>query len=200
MRPRPDLFLLLALCPLLAVSDTVVNGIGLGAAMIVGTLVASTILAVLSRWIDAEFRLAAILLVLASSVALIELLMRAWFHFMWESLGVFVALIVTNMALVHLLYDRGAAKVDMIADTLKLSLTVAVTLIVLGAARELVGRGSLLHGAGAAFGPWAAQLELNVFRVDMGFLLGMLPPGAFIALGLLIAMRNWAVQNKTSHA
>jgi electron transport complex protein RnfE len=199
MRQRSDLFLLLALCPPLAVSDTVVNGIGLGAAMIITTLLASGVLAVLSRWIGEELRLATILLVMAGSVAAIELLMRAWFHAVWESLDVFVALIVSNMALVHLLHERCESKLRMIADALKLSLTVAATLIVLGVARELVGRGSLLHGAGAAFGAWAAQFELNVFRVDMGFLLGMLPPGAFIALGLLIAVRNWLVRSKPLH-
>jgi electron transport complex protein RnfE len=68
---------------------------------------------------------------------------------------------------------------------------IGLTLLVLGVARELVGRGSLLHGAGSMLATWASHLEIRVFRVDMGFLLAMLPPGAFISLGLLIALRNW---------
>lgn len=196
-RPPTDLFLLLALCPLLAVSDTVVNGIGLGIAMIVAGATASGILVMLTRWLDGEFRLPAILLVTAGVVAAVELVMRAWFHSLWESLGVFVALIVSNMALVHLLHEQRESRARMVPDVLKLSLTIAATLVLLGIARELVGRGSLFHGAGAAFGGWAAQFELNVFRVDMGFLLAMLPPGAFIALGLLLAIRNWLAQNNS---
>jgi electron transport complex protein RnfE len=72
-------------------------------------------------------------------------------------------------------------------------------LLALGLARELVGRGSLLNGAGALLGSWAQRLEIKVFSVDMGFLLAMLPPGAFISLGLLIAARNWLARRRSHH-
>ena len=74
---------------------------------------------------------------------------------------------------------------------MRLSLAIAAMLLVLGVARELVGRGSVLHDAGLMFGVWARAFETKVFSVDMGFLLGMLPPGAFISLGLLLALLNW---------
>ena len=79
----------------------------------------------------------------------------------------------------------------MSAGEILIRIGIALTLLALGLARELVGRGSLLNGAGALLGSWAQRLELKVFSVDMGFLLAMLPPGAFISLGLLIAARNW---------
>ena len=75
----------------------------------------------------------------------------------------------------------------------------ALTLLLLGAARELVGRGSLLHDA-HLLGTWASGLGIQFFRIDMGFLLAMLPPGAFLALGLLLALRNWLGQRRASQA
>jgi electron transport complex protein RnfE len=83
--------------------------------------------------------------------------------------------------------------------SVRISIGIALTLLALGLARELVGRGSLLNGAGALLGTWAQQFEVKVFSVDMGFLLAMLPPGAFISLGLLIAARNWLARPRSNH-
>jgi electron transport complex protein RnfE len=81
--------------------------------------------------------------------------------------------------------------------SVRISIGIALTLLALGLARELVGRGSLLNGAGTLLGAWAQRFEINVFSVDMGFLLAMLPPGAFISLGLLIAARNWLARRRS---
>jgi Na+-translocating ferredoxin:NAD+ oxidoreductase subunit E len=184
---------MLALCPLIAASDTVVNAIGLGLASIIASVLVGATLSIVMRWLDDTMRIAATLLILAGILALIERAMLAWFYELRESLGVFLPLIVCNIALIRLWQQPLDAR-RAIFDALKLGTSIALALLLLGIARELVGRGSLLHGAGHAFGAWFAPAELVVFDVDMGFLLAMLPPGAFISLGLLLALRNWALR------
>jgi electron transport complex protein RnfE len=94
-------------------------------------------------------------------------------------------------------YVRHASFVDAVTESLRIAIGIAITLLPLGIARELVGRGSLLHDAHTLLGAWAGSAEVSVFRVDMGFLLAMLPPGAFIAFGVLLAARNWFIHRKT---
>jgi electron transport complex protein RnfE len=183
-----DLVLIAALCPLLATSDMLVNALSIGAATILVALVSSSILAVLVRWLDDDTHLIACLLVTATVLAIVELAMRAWFHVARESLGVFLSLIVANLAIVHHMRAREPAA-RIIARVFKLTLTITLVLVILGVAREIVGRGSILHEAQALIGSLAD--EITLFRVDMGFLLAMLPPGAFLSLGLLLALRNW---------
>jgi electron transport complex protein RnfE len=181
---------LLALCPLLAVSDTVVKALGFSSLVLVIFPLATLVLGALRRWLDDAIVLPASLLVTAGLVTAAELFMRAWFPDLGASFGVFLPLLAVNIVVIDQLQtpaaDRGAALIR----SVRIALGIALTLLALGLARELVGRGSLLSGAGA-LGNWAAPLEVKVFSVDMGFLLAMLPPGAFISLGLLIAARNW---------
>lgn len=197
LRGPSDGIALLALCPLLAVSDTLVNALGLGLAVMVVVPPATALVAAARSRLDDESALAAGLLVLAGSIGCMELVLRAWFPDLRQSLGVFLPLVLANAVIVgHLQMTRETPR-DAIAGSARTSGQIAVTLVLLGILRELVGRGSLLHDAGPTFGAWAAVLEANVFRVDMGFLLAMLPPGAFISLGLLIAARNWLAQRRT---
>jgi electron transport complex protein RnfE len=187
---------LLALCPLLAVSDTVVKAVGFGALVLAIFPLATVILTAIRRWLDDSIVLPASLLVTSGLVAAAELFMRAWFHDLGVSFGVFLPLLAVNVVLIDQIQapDRGTALIR----SVRIALRIALTLIALGLARELVGRGSLLSGAGALLGSWADRLEIKVFSVDMGFLLAMLPPGAFISLGLLIAARNWVAGRKTT--
>ncbi|HWK49855.1 MAG TPA: Rnf-Nqr domain containing protein, partial [Steroidobacter sp.] len=127
-----------------------------------------------------------------------ELFMRAWLHDLGTSFGVFLPLLAVNIVVIDHLQTPDADRGTALIRSVRIALGIALTLIALGLARELVGRGSLLSGAGALLGTWADRLELKVFSVDMGFLLALLPPGAFISLGLLIAARNWiASRNST---
>jgi electron transport complex protein RnfE len=187
---------LLALCPLLAVSDTVVKAVGFSALVLVIFPLATLLLSAIRRWLDDSIVLPASLLVTSGLVAAAELFMRAWFHDLGASFGVFLPLLAVNVVLIDQIQapDRGTALIR----SVRIALGIALTLIALGLARELVGRGSLLSGAGALLGSWADRLEIKVFSVDMGFLLAMLPPGAFISLGLLIAARNWIAGRKTT--
>jgi electron transport complex protein RnfE len=121
----------------------------------------------------------------------VELLMSAWLSDLRSALNLFLPLIVSNLIIVHHLQERHATRGEALIGSVKIAVGIAVTLLPLSIARELVGRGSLLHDAGKLLGAWAGWSEIGVFRVDMGFMLAMLPPGAFISFGLLLAARNW---------
>lgn len=181
---------LLALCPLLAVSDTVVKALGFSALVLVIFPLATLLLSAIRSWLDDAIVLPASLLVTAGLVTAAELFMRAWFHDLGVSFGVFLPLLAVNIVVIDLMQAPTTNRATALIRSVRIALGITLTLIALGLARELVGRGSLLSGADA-LGNWASQLEIKVFSVDMGFLLAMLPPGAFISLGLLIAVRNW---------
>jgi electron transport complex protein RnfE len=181
---------LLALCPLLAVSDTVVKALAFSALVLVIFPLATLLLIVIRRWLDDVIVLPASLLITAGLVTAAELFMRAWFHDLGVSFGVFLPLLAVNIVVIDHIQTPAPDRATALIRSVRIALGIALTLIALGLARELVGRGSLLSGAGA-LSSWAERLEIKVFSVDMGFLLAMLPPGAFISLGLLIAVRNW---------
>ncbi len=182
---------LIAVCPLLAMSDTVVDALGIGVTVLIVLPLATALLALVRSRLTGETALAASMLTLAALVACVELLLSAWFSELRTSLTLFVPLIVSNLIIVQHLQARHESLRGSLADSLRIATGIAVTLLPLGIARELVGRGSLLNDAGKLLGAWASWAETSVFRVDMGFLLAMLPPGAFISFGLLLAARNW---------
>lgn len=187
---------LIAVCPLLAMSDTVVNALGIGIVVMIVVPLATALLAVLRSRLANETALAASMLTLAALVACVELLLSAWFSELRTSLTLFVPLIVSNLVVVQQVYARHESFADAVAESLRIAIGIAITLLPLGVARELVGRGSFLHDAHTLLGAWAGGAEVSVFRVDMGFLLAMLPPGAFISFGLLLAARNWFIRRR----
>jgi electron transport complex protein RnfE len=187
------LVVLLGLCPLLAVSGTVINGLGLGLATML-TLMASNLSVSLMRGLlRPEIRIPAFVLIIASVVTVIELLMQAWFHDMFRILGIFIPLIVTNCAIIGRAeaFASKHAPLPALVDGFATGLGFCLTLVLLGALRELVGRGTLLAGAQVMFGDLGASLQVTVIPEHPGFLLAILPPGAFFGLGLLVAARNW---------
>lgn len=185
---------LTAVCPLLAMSDTVVNALGIGIIVLIVVPLATALLVLLRSRLADEIALAASTLTLAALVACVELLLSAWFSELRTSLALFVPLVVSNLIVVQHLYARHDSFVDAVTASLRIAIGIAITLLPLGIARELVGRGSFLHDAHTLLGAWAGWAEVSVFRVDMGFLLAMLPPGAFISFGLLLAARNWFIR------
>lgn len=187
------LVVLLGLCPLLAVTGTVVNGLGLGLATLL-TLVASNLsVSWLRGLLRPEIRIPAFVLIIASVVTVIQLLMQAFVHDLYRVLGIFIPLIVTNCAIIgraEAFASRHHPLAAMV-DGLATGLGFCLTLVLLGALRELLGRGTLLSQAHLMFGEAGRALELTVLPHYEGFLLAILPPGAFIGLGLLVAARNW---------
>jgi electron transport complex protein RnfE len=188
---------LIAVCPLLAMSDTVVDAVGIGVVVLIVVPLATALLFLLRSRLSDETALAASMLTLAALVAGVELLLSAWFSELRTSLTLFVPLIVSNLIVVQYLSARHERFGAAFIGSLRIAIGIAVTLLPLGIARELVGRGSLLNDAGNLLGTWASWAETSVFRVDMGFLLAMLPPGAFISFGLLLAARNWIRQRRS---
>jgi electron transport complex protein RnfE len=189
--PAPDVLALFALCPLLAVSDTIANALTAGIAMLVVTIGSTLIAAFLPRWLQDEVRFATLALVVTTVVAAIVLLAQAWLPGVHDSLGIFLALIVSNVLLLVQAQASSGPPVHALASATRTTVFVIVTMFVLGAGRELVGRGSVFRESGRMFGDWAGGLHQQLFREDMGFLLAVLPPGAFIALGLLFAAAKW---------
>lgn len=183
---------LLGLCPLLAVSNTVINGLGLGLATIL-TLVASNVMVSMIRhWVRPEIRIPVFVLIIASTVTIIELSMNAWFHELYNILGIFIPLIVTNCAIIARA-EAFASKntvTSSFLDGLFMGLGFTAVLVTLGAMREAIGFGTLFQQAHLMFGEAARGLTITLFDDYSGFLLAILPPGAFIGLGLLIAGKN----------
>lgn len=183
---------LLGLCPLLAVSNTVINGLGLGLATTL-TLVASNVMVSLIRhWVRPEIRIPVFVLIIASTVTIIELSMNAWFHELYLILGIFIPLIVTNCAIIARA-EAFASKNTVPAafiDGLFMGIGFTAVLVTLGALREAIGFGTLLQQAHLMFGDAAKELTIMLFDDYRGYLLAILPPGAFIGLGLLIAVKN----------
>jgi len=198
-RQNTGLVVLLGLCPLLAVTGTVVNGIGLGLATML-TLVCSNVAVSLSRrLLRPEIRIPAYVLIIASVVTTIELVMQAWFHDLYRVLGIFIPLIVTNCAIIGRAeaFASRNSPLPAAVDGLATGLGFCLTLALLGAFRELLGRGTLFSQAQLLFGDSGEFLQLTIFPDHPGFLLALLPPGAFITLGLLVAGKSW-LDSKTS--
>jgi len=187
------LVVLLGLCPLLAVSGTVVNAIGLGLATTLTLVFSNLAVSLARRALRPEIRIPAYVLIIASVVTVIQLLMQAWFHDLYRVLGIFIPLIVTNCAIIGRAeaFASRNAPLPSVIDGLATGLGFCLALVALGALREVIGRGTLMSQAGLMFGELGESLQLTLIPDHPGFLLAMLPPGAFIGLGLLIAGRNW---------
>lgn len=183
---------LLGLCPLLAVSNTAINALGLGLATTL-TLVASNIMVSMIRhWVRPEIRIPVFVLIIASTVTIIELSMNAWFHELYIILGIFIPLIVTNCAIIARA-EAFASKntiTSSFIDGLFMGIGFTAVLVTLGAVREIIGFGTLFQQAHLMFGDVARDFTITLFDNYRGYLLAILPPGAFIGLGLLIAGKN----------
>lgn len=183
---------ILGLCPLLGVSNTVINGLGLGLATTL-TLVASNVsVSIIRHWVRTEVRIPVFVMIIASIVTVIELSMEAWFHDLYKILGIFIPLIVTNCAIIARAESFASKNAVMpsLLDGLFMGLGFTAVLITLGAMRELIGFGTLFQQAHLMFGAAAEGLKITVIENYRGFLLAILPPGAFIGLGFLLAIKN----------
>ena len=189
---NPALVQLLGLCPLLAVTGSVVNALGLGLATCF-VLVASNTTVSLIRHITADaVRLPTFVMIIAASVTCIELLMQAFSYGLYEVLGIFLPLITTNCVILGRAdgFARKNPVLPALYDGLLMGLGFTLVLLILGALRELVGTGSLFANMDLLFGASAADWKVVVFADSQPFLLAILPPGAFIFTGLLIALKN----------
>jgi electron transport complex protein RnfE len=190
-KQNTGLIQLLGLCPLLAMSNSVVNGIGLGLATVLVMALSNLFVSALRSLIPYEVRIPIFILIIASLVTIVDLAMNAWLHSLYVVLGIFIPLIVTN-CIVLARVEAFAAKNPVMASTVDgtaMALGLTWVLGLLGAIRELIGTGSLFAGIEMVIP--SAQAIVILPEDYPGFLIAILPPGAFFVLGLLIAARNW---------
>ena len=182
---------LLGLCPLLAVSNTAINGLGLGLATTLVLLLSNTSVSLIRHVVRPEVRLPVFVLVIASFVTAVELSMKAYFFDLYKILGIFIPLIVTNCAIIGRAEAFASKNTPAKAavDGLAIGIGFTLVLFVLGASRELIGQGTLLSQAHLMFGEAARDwtIQIDGFK---GALLAILPPGAFLGLGSIIALKN----------
>jgi len=194
---NPAFVQLLGLCPLLAVSNTVINALGLGLATTLTLIASNSMVSMIRHWVRPEIRIPVFVIIIASTVTVIELSMNAWFHELYLILGIFIPLIVTNCSIIARA-EAFASKNTVTAsflDGLFMGLGFTAVLVTLGAMRELIGLGTLFQQAHLMFGETAREFSITVFDNYRGYLLAILPPGAFIGLGLLLAGKN-IIDNK----
>ncbi|KFA96594.1 electron transport complex subunit E [Vibrio sp. ER1A] len=189
---NPALVQLLGLCPLLAVSSTVTNALGLGLATLAVLVGSNVIVSLIRDYVPKEVRIPVFVMIIAALVTCVQLLMNAYAYGLYLSLGIFIPLIVTNCIIIGRAeaFASKNAVLPAALDGLWMGLGMTSVLVVLGAMRELIGNGTLFDGADLLLGPWAAALRIEVFQFDSQFLLALLPPGAFIGVGFLIALKN----------
>ncbi|MEK7989740.1 MAG: electron transport complex subunit E [Thiotrichaceae bacterium] len=184
---------LLGLCPLLAVTGTLVNGLGLGIATTLILISSNVTVSLIRNIVPNEVRLPVYVLIIASFVTAIEMLIKAFYYDLYLVLGIFIPLIVTNCAVIGRA-EAFASKnsVDRaLLDGLMIGLGFTLVLVSLGGLRELLGYGTLFSQVELMFGENAKWMEIQLFDNYRGFLLAILSPGAFFGLGLLVALKNW---------
>jgi electron transport complex protein RnfE len=183
---------LLGLCPLLAVTGTFVNGLGLGLATLITLVASNVIISSIRKLVRPEVRIPVFVLVIASVVTIIELSMSAFLYDLYKVLGIFIPLIVTNCSIIGRA-EAFASKNGVgrsLMDGLSMGLGFTLVLVTLGSLREIIGHGTLFSQAHLLFGEGARAWSITFIDGYSGFLLAILPPGAFLGLGLLIAAKN----------
>lgn len=183
---------LLGLCPLLAVTNTAVNGLGLGLATVAVLAASNVSVSLIRNFVRPEIRLPVFVMIIASFVTAVELSMHAWFPELYRILGIFIPLIVTNCAIIGRAeaYASKHSVIPALTDGLSMGIGFMLVLVTLGAMRELIGLGTIFADLHLMFGESAKNLYLSIGEDYQGMLLAILPPGAFIGLGLLIAIKN----------
>ncbi|WP_461536260.1 electron transport complex subunit E [Spongorhabdus nitratireducens] len=198
---NPALVQLLGLCPLLGVSNSVVNALGLGLATILVLAGSNLVVSLIRHQVNDAIRLPVFVMVIAALTTCVELLMQAFTYELYQILGIFIPLIVTNCSILGRAdafaskHPPGAA----VLDGLMMGAGFALVLVVLGALRESIGQGTLFANMHLLFGPVAKSWSVVLVQDYKQFLFAILPPGAFFFMGLLIAVKN-IVDNRISEA
>ena len=189
---NPALVQLLGLCPLLAVTASTVNALGLAAATLFVLVVSNASVSVIRGVVSDTVRLPVFVMIIAAAVTATELLMQAYSYELYQILGIFLPLITTNCIILGRA-DAFARKNPLpaaIYDGFIMGVGFGAVLVLLGIIRELLGTGALFADMQLLFGAGAKGWRLQIFAVDFPFLVAILPPGAFLVTGCLIALKN----------
>ncbi len=189
---NPAIVQLLGLCPLLAVTGTFINGLGLGLATTMVLIGSNITVSLVRNVVPNEIRIPVFVMVIASFVTVTELLMNAFTYELYLTLGIFIPLIVTNCAIIGRAEAYASKNPVHFAtvDGFMMGIGFTIVLVLLGGMREILGFGTLFSGAELLFGEIANDMTITLYSSDVNFLLAILPPGAFIGMGLLIAAKN----------
>ncbi|EKY1943338.1 electron transport complex subunit E [Cronobacter turicensis] len=182
---------LLGMCPLLAVTSTATNALGLGLATTLVLVLTNASISTFRRWMPGEIRIPIYVMIIAAVVSIVQMLINAYAFGLYQSLGIFIPLIVTNCIVVGRAEAFAAKNGPLLSalDGFAIGMGATGAMFVLGSLREILGNGTLFDGADGLLGSWARVLRVEVFHTDTPFLLAMLPPGAFIGLGMMLAVK-----------
>lgn len=183
---------LLALCPLLAVTGTATNGLGLGLASLFVLMMSNLVVALFRGIITPEVRIPVFVLLIAAIVTVVDMMMNAWLHELHKVLGLFIPLIVTNCAILgraESFASRNPIRAAL-ADGAAMGFGFILALVALGATREILGQGTLFANASMLLGESFEFLELTLIPDYRGFLLMALPPGGFLMMGFILAAKR----------
>ncbi|KAF7785291.1 electron transport complex protein RnfE [Pseudoalteromonas rubra] len=199
---NPALVQLLGLCPLLAVTSTITNALGLGLATLLVLVGSNVTVSIVRNWVPKDIRIPVFVMIIAAFVTIVQLLMNAYTFGLYQSLGIFIPLIVTNCAIIGRAEAYASKNTPLLSawDGIMMGLGFGAVLVLLGAMRELIGQGTLFDGANLLLGDWATALRIEVIEFDSQFLVAILPPGAFLGLGLIIAAKNYVDARKEAQA
>ncbi|MCS3605942.1 electron transport complex subunit E [Erwinia rhapontici] len=188
---------LLGLCPLLAVTSTATNALGLGLATTLVLTCTNSGISLSRRWVPSEIRIPIYVMIIAAVVSCVQMLINAYAYGLYQSLGIFIPLIVTNCIVVgraEAVASKSSIPLSAL-DGMAIGLGATSVMVVLGSIREIIGNGTLFNGADQLLGSWAKVMRIEVVHFDSPMLLAMLPPGAFIGLGMLLAAK-YLIDNK----
>jgi len=188
---------LLGLCPLLAVTSTATNALGLGLATTLVLILTNSGISLSRRWVPSEIRIPIYVMIIAAVVSCVQMLINAFAYGLYQSLGIFIPLIVTNCIVVgraEAVASKSSVPLSAL-DGAAIGLGATSVMVVLGSIREIIGNGTIFNGADQLLGPWAKAMRIEVIHFDSPMLLAMLPPGAFIGLGMLLAAK-YLIDNK----
>ena len=183
---------MLALCPLLAVTTSATNGLGMGIASLAVLILTNTLISAVRGVISPQVRIPVLIVMIATAVTLTDMAINAWMHDLYKVLGLFIALIVTNCAIFGRAESFASKQpvIPALADAIAMGLGFTWVLVAVGAMREVLGSGTLFANASLLLGPGFAWLETTIFNTSPDILIAILPPGAFMALGFLIVIKR----------
>lgn len=190
---NPVLVQMLGLCPLLAVSNTAINALGLGLATTLVLILSNASVSLIRHHVRPDIRLPVFVLIIASVVTCTELIMHAWFYELYHILGIFIPLIVTNCAILARaeVFASKNSLLPSLFDGLMMGVGFTLILLLLGAIREIIGFGTLFSNSHLMFGEHSHWMTITIIPDYQGFLLAILPPGAFMGLAFILALRNY---------
>ena len=193
---------MLALCPTLAVTSSATNGLGMGLATTAVLVVSNMVISSVRHLVSPEVRIPVYIVLIATLVTLVDMSLNAWVHELYKVLGLFIALIVVNCAILGRA-EAFASKSnipDSALDGLMMGVGFTLSLVVIGGVREVFGSGTLFANAHLLLGPAFSFLEMTVVPEYKGFLLMILPPGGFMVVGLLLAWKRVLDQRRAARA